>query len=180
MTSVIDHLLEQPIAFLVASAPSARSPREAVEVVGLPAMDLVRTEMVVTRSGPVAVVVRDVDAVDLNLVRRAVRDDDVRLASLAEIRTFALDCVPGSLPPLSRYLMAPVYVDEAVQALRQVVFPGGIPSALVSVHRDVLFRGHPASVAPLTRSGEGSSNVAPSRRIVLHETGLVPFHEREG
>ena len=178
MTSVLRHLLAQRSPFVVLPAPDARSPREAAAQHGVDVAELVRTEVIVTSGGPVAVVIGAGDTFDLAAARGAVRDTDARLATAAEIRAVARDCEPGSLPPLSHYLIVPVYVDPSVGALEQIVFPAGSPSVLVCMRRADLFLAEPVTVAALVGKPASPvpSAVAPTRRIVLTDSPLVPVH----
>ena len=180
MTSVLRHLLAQRSPFVVLPAPDARSPREAAAQHGVDLAELVRTEVIVTSGGPVAVAIGAGDTFDLAAARGAVRDPDARLATAAEIRAVARDCEPGSLPPLSHYLIVPVYVDPSVGALEQIVFPAGSPSALVCMSRADLFLAQPVIVAALVGKPASEppvpSAVAPTRRIVLTDSPLVPIH----
>ena len=184
MTSVIDHLVGQSIPFVVLPAPQARSPREAAAVHEVDIAELVRTEVIVTSGGPVAVVLGAGDRFDLALARGAVRDPGARAATVAEIRTLARDCAVDALPPLSAYLVAPVYVDASVAALEQVVFPAGHASVLVCMRRADLFLAEPVTVAALSGAGPAASPalsvVAPSRRAALTGPALVPAHLRAG
>ena len=180
MTNVVDHLLAQRSPFVVLPAPDARSPREAAAQHGVDVAELVRTEVIVTSGGPVAVVIGAGDTFDRGGARGAVRDAAARLATAAEIRAVARDCEPGSLPPLSRYLVVPVYVDPSVGALEQIVFPAGRPSVLVCMRRADLFLAEPVIVAALVGALASEppvpSAVAPTRRIVLTDSPLVPVH----
>ena len=180
MASVIDHLLMQRIPFVVLPAPKARSLREAAAVHGVDLDELIRTEVIVTTGGPVAVVIGAGATFDLSFARAAVRDAGARMATVAEIRAMARDCEVGALPPLSRYLVVPVYVDTPVVALEQVVFPAGRSSVLVCMRRADLFLAEPVTVAALTGAAVVEepelSVVAPTRRIVLTDAELVPAH----
>lgn len=180
MPSVIDHLLTQRIPFVVLPAPNARSPREAAAVHGVDLAELIRTEVIVTRGGSVAVVIGATATFDLSSARGAVRDATARMATVAEIRAMARECDVDALPPLSRYLVAPVYADPSVVALEQVVFPAGRASVLVCMRRADLFLAEPVTVAALSGAPpvetSGVSVVAPSRRIVLTDAELVPAH----
>ncbi|MEP6759318.1 MAG: YbaK/EbsC family protein [Actinomycetota bacterium] len=184
MTSVIDHLLTQRVPFVVLPAPQARSPREAAEAHGVDVAELVRTEVIVTTGGPVAVVIRSGDRFELALARGAVRDAVARMATASEIHELARECDVDALPPLSAYLFAPVYVDAPVAALEQIVFPAGRSSALVCTRRADLFQAQPVTVAALSGASQPAapvlSVIAPSRRVVLTDAELVPAHMREG
>ncbi len=180
MTGVIDHLLGQPVPFVALPCPRARSVRDAAARHRVDLRELVRTDVVITRSGPAYLTVPTGRTIDLALARLAVRDPDARVATHTEVRSFVRGCEVDALPPLSLYLMAPVFVDVAISGLDQVVFPAGSASILVCMQRADLFGEQPVTIAPLVSAAPAiASIVAPSRRIVLTDEELVPMHLRE-
>jgi prolyl-tRNA editing enzyme YbaK/EbsC (Cys-tRNA(Pro) deacylase) len=155
-------------------------PLEVARAHGIDAAELLWTEVVLTVSGPVAVVTGTGRALDLDLARAAVHDPSARLASHEEVRAFARGCEVGAVPPLSRFLGAPVIVDEPVGGMDQVVFPAGRSGVLLCVARADLFAAEPVGVARLSRGAGELSLVAPSRRALFSGVDLVPYHLRNG
>jgi len=181
MTSVVDHLLSQPVPFVVLPAPRARTVREAAAQHDVDLRELVRTDVIVTSTGPVYLAVPAGRALDVTLARSAVGESDSRMATHAEIRAFVPGCEVDGLPPLSQFLIAPVFVDTTIAELDQVVFPAGRTSTLICMQRADLFNEQPVTVARLTNGDPAlASIVAPSRRLVLTDQELVPFHLQAG
>lgn len=185
MASVVDHLLGKGTPFLALPAPAALTPSEVARRHGLDPSELVWTEVVMTVDGPVAMAIGAGRSLDLERARTAVGDPSARLATHDEVRAFARGSEVGAVPPLSRFLDAPVFVDTPIAALEHVVFPAGVVSVLVCVVREDLFAVEPVRVAPLSRQAEPVlaaelSVIAPTRRAAFTGEPLVPFHLRAG
>jgi prolyl-tRNA editing enzyme YbaK/EbsC (Cys-tRNA(Pro) deacylase) len=185
MAGVLDHLLGHGTPFLALPAPAALTPSEVARRHGLDPSELVWTEVVMTVDGPVAMAIGAGRSLDLELARATTGDPAARLATHDEVRAFARGAEVGAVPPLSRYLDAPVYVDTPIAALDHVVFPAGSISVLVCVVREDLFAVEPVRAAPLSRQAEPVlptelSVVAPSRRAAFTGEPLVPYHLRAG
>ena len=177
MDDVFGYLLGRGIAFLVFPHPAAVTASDTARAHGLEMAELVRTEVVTGATGPALMVVPNDRYLDLGLVRTALRDPEARLATHAEIRALAPGCDIGAIPPLSLYVMAPMYVDPAVADRPQLLFPAGRSTAIVAVQRAELLRDDPYVVAPLTRESAVPEPVlAPSRRQILSDESLTPAH----
>jgi prolyl-tRNA editing enzyme YbaK/EbsC (Cys-tRNA(Pro) deacylase) len=189
MASVVDHLLGQGTPFLALPAPAAMSPRDLARRHRLDA-ELVWTEVVMTAEGPVAMAVGAGSSLDLGNARTATGDPSARLATYDEVRSFARGCEVGAVPPLSRFLGAPVYVDAPIAALEHVAFPAGVTSVLVCMVREELFAAEPVRVATLSRQAmdpaepDGAfpslGSIQPTRRAAFTGEPLVPYHLRVG
>jgi Ala-tRNA(Pro) deacylase len=183
LIDVIEYLLGRGIGFLVFPHPAAVTASDTARAHGLDMAEMVRTEVVTGTAGHALMVVPNDRYLDLDLVRAALRDDDARQATHAEIRALAPGCDIGAVPPLSLYVMAPMYVDPAVADRAQLVFPAGRSSAIVVVQRVDLLRDDPYVVAPLTReSAIPAPALSPSRRQILSDETLLPVHltDRDG
>ena len=181
MASVIEFLLDCGTPFLVLPAPGATSIEATAAANGIGMDEVVRSELVISGMGPSLMVVRATRSLDLGLAQTAVKDPSARRATDQEIRELAPDCEVDSLPPLSLYLSAPMFVDPSVAAMDQIVFPGGRRSVLLAVERAELFRSEPSVVVALTReSYVPGEKIAPSRRAALEEEDkLLPEHLRK-
>ena len=183
MTSVLDYLLGRGLPFLVLPSPDSVSAKEAAAAHDVDPRDVVRTEVIVGRVGLSLLVVPAGRYLDLELAQKALQDAGARFATHAEIRALAPGCDIGAIPPLSLFVLAPMFVDPAVAELQQVVFPAGRNNILVCMQRQHLFRDDPYVVVALTReSYVPEPLVAPSRRPVLSDDELLPVHlaERKG
>lgn len=177
VSSVLDYLLGRGTPFLVLPHPDAMTAEETAASHGVAPGELVRTEIVIGRMGPSLMVVPATRYLRVELAQDAVGDAGARLATHAEIRAVAPGCDLGGVPPLSLYLLAPMFVDPAVAELPQVVFTAGRRSVLVCMEREELFRDDPYVVVPLTaESFVPERAVASSRRPVLRDEDLLPVH----
>jgi prolyl-tRNA editing enzyme YbaK/EbsC (Cys-tRNA(Pro) deacylase) len=180
VSGVVDYLLGQGNPFLVLPASRALNPREAVAMHDVDPHELVTTSLVISRSGPTLMVTPAERVLDVELAQRTVSDPGARMATHAEIRSFAPGCDLDGLPPLSLYLMASMYVDPVVAELEQIVFPAGRVSTLICMERADLLRDHPYVIAALTReSYVPEPMIAPSRRAAIRDEDLVPYHVAE-
>lgn len=177
MSSVLDYLLGRGAPFLVLPHPDAMTAEETAAAHGVALEEIVRTEIVIGRMGPSLMVVPATRYLRIELAQDVLQDPGARLATHAEIRAIAPGCDLAGVPPLSLYLLAPMFVDPAVAELKQVVFTAGRRSVLVCMERAELFRDDPYVVVPLTaESFVPEAAVAPSRRPILRDEDLLPVH----
>lgn len=182
-TQILTYLVGRGIPFLVLPDPTSGTVDQAARAHGIDPEELVRTEVVIGRHGPALLLVPATRYLDLGLAQRAIDDPAARPATHLELRAIAPSCDVGAIPPLSRHLQAPLYVDPAVADRRQLVFAAGRVQVLVCVEREVLFRDAPYVVAPLAGESSGPRPptsppppAAPSRRTVLSDDSLLPVH----
>jgi prolyl-tRNA editing enzyme YbaK/EbsC (Cys-tRNA(Pro) deacylase) len=184
MNGVVDHLLAYGVPVLALPSPAALSPADVARRHGVDPSELVWTSIVVGADGPVAMAVSSGRSLDLERARVAIGDPTARLASLEEVRAIAPTSDADALPPLTRLLEIPVYVDAPVATMRHVLFPAGTVSVLVCLLREDLFRAEPVRVAALSSLSETGvsdlSVVAPTRRAAFTDAPLVPYHLRIG
>jgi prolyl-tRNA editing enzyme YbaK/EbsC (Cys-tRNA(Pro) deacylase) len=188
MNAVLDHLLGHGLPMLVLPAPGSIAPADVARRHALDPSELVWTEVVITAQGPVAMSLGAGRSLDLDRARAATGDPSARLATHDEVRAFSRGSEIGAVPPLSRFLQAPVYVDTRVAMAEHVVFPTGVVSLLVCMLRDDLFTAEPVHVAALSGGAADDpepassdlSVVAPTRRALFDDEPLVPYHLRAG
>lgn len=181
MSRVVDHLLGRGRPFLVLPSPGATSVRATAEVHGVDLREVIRTEVLITAGGPVLLLLPALRPLDLALARTAAGDRGARLATHAEIRSFAPGCEVRAVPPVSLLMGAPTIVDPSLAGLAQVVFPAGRCGVLVCMEREDLLGDDPYVVAPLTRARDGAAPPAPppARHALLAHDDLVPVHVAE-
>jgi len=180
VASVLDYLLGRGRPFLVLPQPGAATVRESAAAHGIDLAEVIRTEVVMGSTGPALMLVPATRYLDLELARRAVNDPSARLATHAEIRSFAPGSDLGAVPPMSLLLRAPMYVDPAIAEMTQVLFPAGRYGVLVCMEHEDLFGDDPYVVVPLTRdSAVPAPTPSPSRRAMLADEDLVPVHVLE-
>jgi prolyl-tRNA editing enzyme YbaK/EbsC (Cys-tRNA(Pro) deacylase) len=175
VASVLDYLVERGTPFLALPDPGAASLDETAAANAISIDEVSRCELVISRMGPSLMVLPARRALDLDLVRAAVRDEAARRATEQEIRSLVPDVEPDALPPLARFVSAPMFVDPAVAAMDQIIFPAGGHTVLAVVQADELFRDEPTVIVPLTReSSVPGDRVAPARRTALERGAELP------
>lgn len=181
MSRVLDYLVGRGRPFLVMPSPGSTTVRATAEIHGVDLAEVLRTEVLMSASGPALMLVPATHYLDLEMARTAVGDPNARLATHAEIRSFAPGCEVSAVPPMSLLLLAPMYVDPSVAELAQVIFPAGRTGVLVCMEHEDLFRDDPYVVAPLTHGSAVPEPPAPppTRRELLADDGLVPVHVAE-
>lgn len=173
----MEYLIGRGLSFLVMPDPRPVGAEETARSHGLSPDELVRTEVIVSVAGPALMIVPATEYLDLELAQRALGDPGARPATHAELRALAPGCDIGAVPPLSLWLLAPMYVDPRVVERDQLVFPAGRTNILMCVQREELFRDDPYVVVPLTRaSSVPPAPLPPSRRAILEAEDLPPVH----
>jgi Ala-tRNA(Pro) deacylase len=182
VSRVLEYLLGRGRPFLVLPSPGATSVRGTAEVHGVAMAEVIRTEVLMAASGPALMLLPATSYLDLQRARAALGDPNARLATHAEIRSFAPGCEISAVPPMSLLLLAPMYVDPSVADLAQVVFPAGRCGVLVCMEREDLFRDDPYVVVPLTNGAAipAPPTPPPTRRELLADDDLLPVHVTQG
>lgn len=121
-----------------------------------PFEDFARTVLVMANQGPSLMVIPASSTLDMELVRAAVADPYAREATDVELRDAFSGYEPGTLPPLSVLVRAPMYVDPAIARRRHVTFAAGRRDVCVRMATRELFGDDPVVIAPLTTDERAS------------------------
>ncbi len=152
LSPVAQRLQERGVPFELVPHEAAVTSIEEARALGIAADEVVKTVALNTGAGHALAVVPASRRLDMNLVRDAVHDSHVRLASEDELERDFSAYELGALPPLGSLVGAPTYVDPAVLAHDTVVFAAGTQIESVKVKTEDLFRDESVTVVPLTRS----------------------------
>ena len=150
VSSVFDYLSGRSVPFVVFPDSESDVAERTAERHGIDVGEMVRTEVVSGHFGLALMVVPWDRRLDLMLVRRAMNDPGVRLATPEELIEKAPEFDVDAWPPLGLLLLLPTFVDRQVAERDQVVFPAGKPSSLVCLQADELFREDPVVITSLT------------------------------
>jgi prolyl-tRNA editing enzyme YbaK/EbsC (Cys-tRNA(Pro) deacylase) len=148
MNAVFEYLQGRGVVFTV--IPHRPGEDGRIRPVDVPDEATVRTEVVMTGSGPSIMVISGNRELDLDLARAAVGDPEARRATELELLRLFPGYEPGTVPPLSLMLLAPMYVDPAVAARRAIVFAAGRSDVSVRIATRDLFGTDPVVITPLT------------------------------
>ena len=151
MTTVTEHLHQRGIRFRVRPHARATSAMGEALALGADVDEVAKAVLLDAQDGHVLAIVPASRRVDLDLVRDALGEERVHLASEAELERDFPEYELGALPPLPSLLHVPVVVDPAVTAHRRVTFAAGRQQESVEADTDEIFTGASITIAPITR-----------------------------
>ncbi len=151
MSKVEEHLRGRGLDFELIPHPQVYTSVDEARALGISADEVLETVAVKTASGYALAVIPGARRLDMKLLRKAVGDKHVRLATEEELARDLPDYELGALPPLGSLLGAQLYVDPEVLEHETLVFPAGTQTGSMRVRREQLFRGEPVSILPITR-----------------------------
>lgn len=154
MSQVTMYLKDRHLPFEVLTHRRAFSSNQEARALGVDADTVVKTVVLVTAEGYWLAAIPASCRLDLPLVRKALDDDSVRLATEVELLVAFPRYELGALPPLGGLLGVAVLVDPRLLRHETVVFAGGLETESVKVGSAELFAGEPGLVAPITRDPE--------------------------
>lgn len=149
MSQVTMYLKDRHVPFEVLPHRRVVSSNQEARALGVDADTVVKTVVLVTADGYWLAAIPASCRLDLRLVREALSDDSVRLASEGELLVAFPHYELGALPPLGRLLGVAVLVDPRVLRHERVVFAGGMSTESVEVCGAELFAGEPGLVVPI-------------------------------
>ena len=135
---------------------------------------------------PVAVVLPAPARLDLGRVKAVLGEEDLRLATEAEIGTWFKGCEPGSVPPLRLRGDECILMDRSLAHLGPLLFPAGRQEEAVEVFFRDWYRAVRPGVGRFARpaNGFGDGPAAPTVLVVEDESDtnqlLCRLLEREG
>jgi Ala-tRNA(Pro) deacylase len=91
------------------------------------------------RDGFIMAVVPAATQVDLDRLKGLIGHDDIRLATIEEVRAVVPDCMPGSIPPFGALYGLRTFVDRQLLTVPEVTVPAGSPSLAIRL-RSMEFR----------------------------------------
>lgn len=151
MSRVTEHLEQRGIRYgLMQHTRTYTSIGEAREL-GIEADEVAKTILLDLESGHAAVIIPAAKRLDMRLVKGAVGDRHVHLASEEEIERDLHGFELGALPAIPSLLGIPTYVDPELLRHETIVFAAGVQTESVQVRTEDLFEGERFSTAPLTR-----------------------------
>jgi Ala-tRNA(Pro) deacylase len=154
MSLVTLYLADHRVPFEVLPHRPVFSSSQEARVLGVDADAVVKTVVLATADGYCLAVIPASCRLDLGLVRDALGDAGVRMASEGELLTAFPRYELGALPPLGGLLGVPVLIDPRVLDHKTVVFAGGVETESVKAHTAELFGQEPKLVAPIARDPE--------------------------
>jgi Ala-tRNA(Pro) deacylase len=154
MTQVIEHLQTHGVPFAAIAHRQAYTSIDEARALGIDAGEVVKTVAVHVAGGYALMAVPATGRLDMPLVRAAVGDRHVRLATEEELLRDFPGFELGALPPLGSLLGAPLYVDPEVLQHETVVFAAGSRTESVQLTTADLVRHEQVTALPLIKHAD--------------------------
>ncbi len=149
MTILTDYLDGKNIEYEVLMHERAFTGIDEAHALGIKADEVLKTVILDTKDGHVAVVLPSGERLDMSLVRDAVDDPDATLATEGEITHDFGGFELGALPPIAPLLGIDTIVDPTVRDHGPVIFAAGTQTESVKVDAGALFAFQPARFAQI-------------------------------
>ena len=151
MTLVTDHLERLGVRFEVLPHDRSETALEEAQALDIDPDEVVKVLVLDVESGHALAVLPASRRLDVDLVREALGDHRVTLASEKEIADVFPEFEPGALPALPSLLHVPVVLDPRVLAHRKVTFAAGVQRESVRLESERLVGGATVTIAPVSR-----------------------------
>lgn len=152
MTLVTDHLERRGVRFEVSPHERAETAFEEALCLRLDPDTVLKAIVLESRTGPAIAVITAAGRLDLDLVREALDDPTVRLATEREISATFPEFELGAIPALPSLIHVPVVIDPQVMARSKVTIAAGVQRESISLHPVDLLPGGAVTVAPISGS----------------------------
>jgi Ala-tRNA(Pro) deacylase len=119
------YLKQNGVAFKEMKHPTAYTSQEVAAAQGVSGKQVAKVVIVKTDEKPVMLVLQASALVDMKRAAKMLDAKTVRLAKEGEFADIFPDCEVGSMPPFGRMYNVPVYVDEGLAAVTEIVFEVG-------------------------------------------------------
>lgn len=139
-----EFLTNQQVPFERLPHRTAYTANRIAQLLHVPGKEMAKSVLLRSKRGYILAVLPATCQVDLTKVEGDVVDDDVALASEAEMEQIFNDCERGAIPPFgSQYRVATV-VDDSLTSERRIVFEGqNHEEAIRMAFRDYVSLEHP-------------------------------------
>jgi Ala-tRNA(Pro) deacylase len=124
----------------VVTHPVAVTAQEQAAAMHQPGASVAKVLIVKERDGFVMVVLPASTELDLDRLKGLIGHDDVRLASVEEIRAVVPDCMPGAIPPFGALYGLRSFVDRGLLTAAQITMPAGDPASAIRMRFDEFAR----------------------------------------
>jgi Ala-tRNA(Pro) deacylase len=115
------------------SHSSAYTAMEIAAMAHVPGKDLAKTIMVKINGHMAMVVLPATHMIKMDLLKKAVGNENIRLATEEEFRDKFPDCEVGAMPPFGNLYSMEVYASSALRDDEEIVFNAGTHSELIKL-----------------------------------------------
>ena len=156
MTQVTEHLEARGVPFEPIAHQQAYTSIAEARALGIGASEVLKTVAVRVAGGYALRAVPATCRLDMHLVRAAVGDGHVRLATEEELLRDFPGFELGALPPLGSLLGAPLYLDQQVLQHETVAFAAGSQTESVQLRTADLLQHEQVTTVPLVKHADGN------------------------
>jgi Ala-tRNA(Pro) deacylase len=115
------------------SHSSAYTAMEIAAMAHVPGKDLAKTVMIKINGHMAMAVLPATHMIKMDLLKKAVGSDDVRLATEQEFKDKFVDCEVGAMPPFGNLYSMDVYASNALKEDEEIVFNAGSHTELIKL-----------------------------------------------
>ena len=127
------YLKENDVKFQQMTHPTAYTSQEVAAAQGVSGKQVAKVVIVKADEKPAMLVLQASTLVDFKKAAQAIGAKTVRLAEEGEFADLFPDCEVGSMPPFGNLYNIPIYADEGLAAVRDIVFEVGSHTATFKI-----------------------------------------------
>ncbi len=121
------------VKYVSISHSSAYTAMEIAAMAHVPGKDLAKTVMIKINGQMAMVVLPATHMIKMDLLRKAVGSDDVRLSTEQEFKDKFTDCEVGAMPPFGNLYNLQVYVSNSLKEDEEIAFNAGTHTELIKL-----------------------------------------------
>lgn len=129
-----EFLDSQKVKYISISHSSAYTAMEIAAMAHVPGKDLAKTVMVKINGHMAMVVLPATHMIKMDLLKKAVGNDNVRLATEQEFKDKFPDCEVGAMPPFGNLYGMEVFASSALKEDDEIVFNAGSHTELIKLN----------------------------------------------
>ena len=121
------------VKYVSISHSSAYTAMEIAAMAHVPGKDLAKTVMIKINGHMAMVVLPATHMIKMDLLKKAVGSDDVRLSTEQEFKDRFADCEVGAMPPFGNLYNLQVYVSNSLKEDEEIAFNAGTHTELIKL-----------------------------------------------
>ena len=121
------------VKYVSISHSSAYTAMEIAAMAHVPGKDLAKTVMIKINGHMAMVVLPATHMIKMDLLKKAVGSDDVRLSTEQEFKDKFADCEVGAMPPFGNLYNLQVYVSNSLKEDEEIAFNAGTHTELIKL-----------------------------------------------
>jgi len=119
-----EFLIDRKVPFTRLPHRTVYTANRIAQALHVPGKDVAKTVLVRTSHGHVLAVLPATHQVDLDQLRRDLKEEQADLATESEMEQLFPDCERGAIPPFGSLYQMPTVVDETLAKDEEIVFEG--------------------------------------------------------